>query len=473
MKHTRLFFLILLIPLDYLALLLAAFLTYFIRFESMTEFLPVIYEIPFRDYFETALVVAAGWIILFAAGGLYTIRRRRLTDELAKIIFGCATGFVAIMIYLVFRQELFSSRFILLGTFALAIIFVSLGRLLLRGLERLALADGFGVSDLMLLGEPETRAALREEFKNKPSLGFRVRAEYTQMNRETLAAAKTLRLKGQLDGLVLTDPSVSRQTALAAIDCAEDLHLRFFYSADLFAAASSNMEIHTLAGLPLMEIKKTKLEGWGRITKRTLDIIGSLLLLILASPLLLLAASLVAIETGRPIIFKNERLGAQGKKFKALKFRTMNQKFCIGQEFPDHLHALKYEKQLIKEHSEKKVGVYKIKDDPRITPAGKFLRRWSLDELPQLWNILWGEMSLVGPRPHQPREVDQSTHYHRHVLAIRPGLTGLAQISGRSDLSFEEEVRLDTYYVENWSLVLDIFILLKTPLAVFLKKGAY
>lgn len=473
MKRARLFFTVIRVPLDYVMLLLAAFLTYFIRFESLRTVRPVIYEIPLREYTDVIGWIAAGWVAIFALHGLYRTRRPRLMEELARIIFGCATGFVAIMIYLVFRQELFSSRFILLGTFLLAILCITIGRLVLRGFERAALAYGVGIEHLALIGSPQSRHALRHEFESKRNLGFRVAAEFDHLTEKAAEDIKTLKKNNRLDGIVLTDSAASREESLRTIDCAEELHVRFFYSADLFAAATTNIAIHTFAGLPVIELKRTSLDGWGRVAKRTFDIIGSTMLLILTSPLILLSALLVLVETGVPIIFKNERYGEHGRTFDALKFRSMYQKFSVGKQFPDHEHALVYEQQLIEERSDKKEGVYKIKDDPRVTAVGKFLRRWSLDELPQLWNVLAGDMSLVGPRPHQPREVGEYAQYHRHVLAIKPGITGLAQISGRSDLSFLEEIRLDTYYVENWSLGLDVFILLKTPFVVLLKKGAY
>ncbi|MDD5726074.1 MAG: sugar transferase, partial [Patescibacteria group bacterium] len=162
-----------------------------------------------------------------------------------------------------------------------------------------------------------------------------------------------------------------------------------------------------------------------------------------------------------------------GKEFYAYKLRSMYKKFSIGPQFAGTQKNLELEKQLIKEKSIKKGPVYKIADDPRVMRVGKFLRRWSIDELPNFINVLSGDMSLVGPRPHQPREVDKYTDIQRRVLTIKPGITGMAQISGRSDLIFDEEARLDTWYIENWSPLLDLYILLKTPFAVIQKKGAY
>lgn len=473
MKRARLFFAAILVPIDYLMLLLAAFFTYFIRFESLRTIRPVIYEIPSGDYVDVVTLVAASWIVLFALNGLYTMTRMRVMDELGRVLFGCATGFVAVVIYLVFTQELFSSRFILLGAFIAAIVSVTIGRLVIRGLERLTLARGIGVTNLVLIGAPTTRVGLRNGFTEKPSMGYRVVAEHNHLTPETTEAVKALRAKGRVDGIMLTDPKVPHEEALEATNLAEDLHVRFFYSADLFAAASSNMVVHTLAGLPLIEVKKTRLDGWGRIWKRLFDIIGSLILLVITLPFTLPAALAVLIETRRPIFFKNERIGEHGRPFDTLKFRSMHQKYSIGKQFGGGEEALAYEQKLIEETGAKKGPVYKIKDDPRVTRVGRFLRRWSIDELPQLWNVLMGDMSLVGPRPHQPREVAAYARHHHHVLEIKPGITGLAQISGRSDLDFEDEVRLDTYYIENWSLKLDLFILAKTPFVVLLRRGAY
>ena len=135
-----------------------------------------------------------------------------------------------------------------------------------------------------------------------------------------------------------------------------------------------------------------------------------------------------------------------------------------------HIIEVDFEKKLITEQNTKTGPVYKIGQDPRITAVGKFIRRWSIDELPQFFNVFIGNMSMVGPRPHQPREVEQYQRHHKKVLAIKPGISGVAQISGRSDLTFEEEVKLDTYYIENWSLLFDIGIILRTPLAILRQR---
>jgi len=203
-----------------------------------------------------------------------------------------------------------------------------------------------------------------------------------------------------------------------------------------------------------------------------MDIIFSSLLIILFSPFYLIISIIILLETGRPIFYKNKRVGQAGKNFFVLKFRSMYQKDCTEQSGQNNGQALLKEEELIKEQSIKDGPVYKIKNDPRITAFGRLIRKWSLDEIPQFFNVLKGEMSLVGPRPHQPREVEKYQSWQRNVLTIKPGITGLAQISGRSDLTFDEEARLDIFYIEHWGSLMDSIILIKTPFVVLTKKGA-
>ena len=224
-------------------------------------------------------------------------------------------------------------------------------------------------------------------------------------------------------------------------------------------------------GIPVVEVKKTPLEGWGRIIKRIIDVILSLLFIVIFSPVMIIAAALVKIDSRGPVLYKNLRIGKDGKSFKLYKFRSMLLQYCTGDEYANET-AQEYEKELIKTQNTKSGPVYKIADDPRVTKIGRFIRRWSIDELPQLFNVFNGSMSIVGPRPHQPREVAKYELHHKKLLTIKPGITGMAQISGRSDLTFEEEVKIDTYYIENWSSLLDFSILLRTPAAVLRSRKA-
>jgi len=211
--------------------------------------------------------------------------------------------------------------------------------------------------------------------------------------------------------------------------------------------------------VPLIEIKKTPLDGWGKIIKRAVDIFGSAVGLILFSLPFLLIGIIIKLDSSGPVFVKLKRV-SQGKEFYLYKFRSMVK------------DAEELKKDLLQYNERQDGPLFKMKNDPRITRVGRIIRRFRIDELPQLINVFKGEMSLVGPRPHQPDEIVRYKKHHKRVLFLKPGITGLAQISGSSDLSFEEEVKLDTYYIENWSLGKDIYILLKTFLVVFIDRSA-
>ncbi|RZU60819.1 sugar transferase [Zhihengliuella halotolerans] len=220
--------------------------------------------------------------------------------------------------------------------------------------------------------------------------------------------------------------------------------------------------IHTqpVAGLPLIHVATPQLEGIKRVAKRCSDIVFASIGLLLLSPVLLVVAILIKIDDPGPVFFQQRRIGKNGDPFRMHKFRSM----VVDAE------ARLAELEL---QSEGNGVLFKLKNDPRITKLGAFMRRYSIDELPQLWNVVVGEMSLVGPRPPLPSEVETyEEHVHRRLM-VTPGITGLWQVSGRSDLSWDDSVRLDLYYVENWSLTQDLIIMLKTAKAVFGKSGAY
>jgi exopolysaccharide biosynthesis polyprenyl glycosylphosphotransferase len=215
-----------------------------------------------------------------------------------------------------------------------------------------------------------------------------------------------------------------------------------------------------VAGLPLIHVTTPTLEGGQRVAKRLFDIAVSGLLIVLFTPLMFILAMLIKADSRGPVLFKQERVGIEGAHFKMLKFRSMV--VDAEERLADLAHR-----------NEGNGVLFKLKNDPRVTRVGGFIRKFSLDELPQLFNIFGGSMSLVGPRPPLPREVEAYEQDVRRRLLVKPGLTGLWQVSGRSNLSWQDSVRLDLYYVENWSLAGDLVILLRTIRAVFHSTGAY
>jgi exopolysaccharide biosynthesis polyprenyl glycosylphosphotransferase len=212
--------------------------------------------------------------------------------------------------------------------------------------------------------------------------------------------------------------------------------------------------------LPLFELKPPVFEGLDFVLKRAFDIVGATLLLILLSPVLGLIALAIKLTSRGPVIYRSLRPGIGGDPFACFKFRTMY-------ENADQLQ------EDLEEHNEHSGPLFKMRDDPRVTPVGRFLRRWSLDELPQLFNVLRGEMSLVGPRPLPQRDYERLENWHRKRYLVLPGMTGLWQVSGRAELDFDELVRLDFLYLERWSIFLDLSILLKTIPAVIRRRGAW
>jgi exopolysaccharide biosynthesis polyprenyl glycosylphosphotransferase len=475
MKKLELFLSFIQLPLDYLLLFLAGVTAYQLRFtDLMTSIRPVVFQLTWDKYLPLLLLTALGWLVIFAFAGLYhTNPNRKLAKDLRRLVFACTTGFGAITIYVFFTLQKFDSRFLVLVGWFLAMFYVAVGRILMRGFKTFLYKQGIGLRNTVIIGSEKIAGEIINFIEQKKGLGYKVVKVFDHFNNK-VGKILLMNKDNRPDEIIFTDPKANEKAALQAISFANEHHITFKYSADLFATISTNMTVSTLAGVPVIELQRTKLFGWSSILKRLFDIFGSLILLILLSPIYLITTLIILIETGRPIIYKNERVGAAGKNFVVYKFRSMYQKYCTGNQFGNKASkALKAEQELIKKQSEKQGPVYKIKDDPRVTGFGKFIRRFSIDELPQFWNVLKGNMSLIGPRPHQPREVEKYQREHKIVLAIKPGVTGISQISGRSNLSWDEEVKLDSFYIENWSLLTDLIILIKTPFVVLLKKGAW
>ncbi len=473
MKKSELFFSFLLVPLDYIMIVLAGVSAYYIRQANfVTDIRPVLFDLEFGPYFRILLIVALLWLITFAFAGLYNIRgSRRIIKEINRVVLACSTGFMLVVVLIFIRAELFNSRFIVLAAWLLAIFYVSFARIMVRWLQRSLLAHGVGVHKVILVGDNKTSDNLVHEFSRNKTSGYEVMKRVRDFTIETAQELAEFIKNKKVDEIIQGDPNLSKAETLRMYDFSDEYHITFKYVADLLDTKVLKTEMSEIYGVPIAEVKKTPLDGWGRIVKRILDIIAAIILIILTLPIMILTAIAIKLDSRGPIIYKNERVSKEGV-FKVLKFRSYLIQYCTGSEYGDE-KAEKYEKELIEKQSVKKgEPLYKIANDPRITRVGRFIRRWSIDELPQFFNVLFGSMSLVGPRPHQPREVVKYEHHHKKVLSIKPGITGLAQISGRSDLSFEEEVKLDTYYIENWSILMDIAILLRTPLAVLKGRKA-
>lgn len=469
MKRSEIILMFIQVPLDFLLLLAAGLSAYYLRFSEMiVAWRPVLFSIPIGDFTQILFVVALGWLIIFAFAGLYSPDpNRKLLPDLTSVVLASSAGLAAVAVILLFGQTVFDSRFLVIVSWGLAIIYVGLGRVLMRGVKGILYRQGIGLRRVVIIGSGESAKALVENLTKRRELGYRILAQF-----ETVVEFLKNPPK-HFDELLFLSLQPTSSEALLLLDYCNAEHVVLKYSADLFATYAATKRVQPLAGIPMVELARTPLDGWGRVLKRLSDIIVSILALIILSPVLLIIALIISIETGAPVLYKNERVGIRGQKFFTLKFRSMYQKDSTGPQFgAAGTEAEKREQELIKTQNTKAGPIYKIGNDPRVTPFGRFLRRWSLDELPQFFNVLGGSMSLVGPRPHQPREVSQYAAEHKRVLIIKPGITGLSQISGRSDLSFVDEIRLDAFYIEHWGLLLDLIIMLKTPFILFKRRKA-
>lgn len=466
MNKFELSFSALLVPVDILMIVAAAIAAYSIRVSPyVAEIRPVIYDLSFREYMSTVFVIMPFWVAIFALNGLYNLKvTRRLIQEFFTVAIAASGGLMVIIIMIFLRRELFSSRFIILIGWILSIVCVTIGRFLIRNLQKwLVKKYNYGIHQVLLVGGNGVKDVLINYFTRDKGMGYRVVGSLDSFE---YAEVEKIIQENNVNEIIQCDPQIGKEKTKSLLDLSDEYKIDFKFIPDTFGTYI-NFDIRTISGIPIVEIKKTSLDGWGKIIKRAFDIVVSFIIIVLVSPIMIITAIAVKMNSSGPIFFSRlddgkplTRIGAKGKPFRYFKFRSMYKK----------VHNMRYHE--LASQNVRSGPLVKIGNDPRITAVGKFIRRFSIDELPELFLVLWGKMSLVGPRPHFPEEVAKYEKHHKKVLTIKPGITGLAQISGRSDLDFEEEVKLDTYYIENWSLKLDLQILLKTPLAVFAKRQA-
>ena len=404
--------------------------------------------------------------LLFARSGLYADRGQRpgLTRIVASLF---QVTFVAV-IFAVVSGEHFSSYYIFYGSLAFALLYLSLLRFLYeRGTGVLLRAAGYQRRAL-LVGTGEHIREVAHALRDAPHseidvVGFVSLGPLPENGLRSLGTMDNLGdvvEEHRVEEVIIADPDFPQVDAVELVDQCHQrgVHVR---------VAPSTMEIlihraEFIPGesVPLFELKPPVFEGIDFALKRTFDALGSALLLFFLSPVLLAIVLAVRVSSRGPIFYRSVRPGIGQLPFNCLKFRTMYVDADLRQA---DLEA----------HNEASGALFKIRNDPRMTPVGRFLRRFSLDELPQLINVLRGEMSLVGPRPLPQRDYERLEDWHRKRYLVLPGITGLWQVSGRSELDFDDLVRLDFLYLERWSLALDLTILLKTIPAVFTRRGAY
>lgn len=472
MKRSELFFGAILVPIDFVALLLASAAAYYLRLSNVAQGVrPAVFELdlPFPEYMQLSAIVSLVIIALFALHGLYAMRvTRKGLDEVTQIFSGISIGIMLVILYIFLSAEAFQSRFIIIIAYVFAFVFVSMGRMLVRQAQRILLRRGMGVHRVVLAGNGPFAEELARIFLRDRELGYVVVAQLDHITQDGLQQAYA---RHGIDEIIQTNPTLSDEDNLVLLDFSEQYKIEYRYVPNIFETHAINVRYRQIGRVPILELSRTPLDGWGRIAKRVIDIVGSLFGIIVLSPILLATAWAIKQNSRGPILYRQIRAGRNMVPFEILKFRSMYLEYCVGPRYGGLAAQQKY--QELKGKANERTGpLFKMRNDPRITPVGRFIRKWRIDELPQLFNVLRGEMSLLGPRPHLPEEVAQYNKHHRKLFTIKPGMSGMAQVAGNAGLAFEEEAKLDIAYIENWSLWLDIMLLIKTIGIVFRDKNA-
>lgn len=474
-RNARLYSIALIVG-DFLTLLAAFSLAYIVRVQFDPR--PLVAQIYGVDFVGTAMLLIPFWLIAFASLGLYNskVYARRLT-EIGRLFIGSIIGILIVLGYaFVVDQPVFPARLVAVYAFAGSFLALVLAREIIRQIRTLLFRYGRGVSRVLIIGTSEAVGDIATQLDDTRKSGYQIVA---------IAGPKKIVPKG-FDGS-------HYNTAERALKLLKQLHITTIVQTDLYDSSEHNQQIMSAAqshhidynfipgepefysgknsidvflGYPVIAVHQTPLVGWGEVVKRVFDLIAVTLLLILLSPIYLLLILLQKVLNPGPVFYTGKRLTRYARPFGLYKFRTMGAEYG-SRDAAEEFRQMGRE-DLAREYDRNR----KVINDPRITKFGKFLRATSLDELPQLFNVFRGELSLVGPRPILPQELDLYKGRGALLHSVKSGVTGLWQVSGRSNLAFDKRVELELYYAQNWSFWLDIKILLKTLPALFSKGSA-
>jgi exopolysaccharide biosynthesis polyprenyl glycosylphosphotransferase len=416
---------------------------------------------PLDEYFRLIPLMAIIWLMTLKALKLY---RPESNASLSAFWTLCKASGIALIatlaaLFFIYHHDAYS-RWVMLLASGFSLVWLFLGRLVLHRFRQAIHAQGAGVSRVALIGYDARSEKFINVLKAKPNSGYElvgIVAEKVDADDSVVPSLGEsqdileLVQKHRLDTLFISSPAVPNDTILQILHACEGVPVQINVLPELSEFIRGGTAITFFEGIPVLQLRETPMQGVRGIVKRLIDIVFSVFALIVLSPLMLMIAVIIRLTSPGKAVFRQERVGRAGKPFNIYKFRSM------------------------RADAEEKVGhVWAETDDPRQTSLGKFLRRWSLDELPQFFNVLKGDMSLVGPRPEMSGLIDTFSESIPHYLArqrVKSGMTGWAQVNGlRGNTSLEERISYDRYYVENWSLVLDIKIILKTLWAI--KKGS-
>ncbi len=459
---------------------------YYLRYEvqgsyNLTNAAIGFYYVPYPSYLPLELGITLGLLMIFWLKGAYRLRATGSWVRHFSMIAGATTTGLAILtLYeffltkspnLLFSNSSTASRGLIIYTWIGCIIALFLGRLLTAFALSFAYRHGLRRARLLVIGSGRLGKMMMQHIAATPRLGYQI-IGFLDDQTPSLSHFGRFRALGkvhdleviltthQVDEVLIALPSHEHQEVLTSVRLCKEAGAEFKLIPDLYELSLSQIDMESIEGIPLIGIKSSGIGPWDAQMKRAIDVVLSSLVLVLGAPLWLLVALLIKLDSPGPVLFKQMRVGKGGRPFMLYKFRSMR---------------VDADKELARLRRMNEAGgpLFKMKADPRRTRVGKCIRQTSIDEIPQLLNVLRGEMSLVGPRPALASEVAEYDLWERGRLEVHPGLTGLWQVRGRSQLDFDEMVLMDLYYIENWSLRLDIQILLQTIPAVLFRKGAY
>jgi len=457
--------------LDVVTIIVAFLAGYWVRYD-LRWFLDVAYDAPLSAYLPFLILYVILTPVFFVVDGVYRTWPRSWMDQVYRITNATAKVTVLMLaITFVFRPRYYS-RAMLIEVGLLTILLLAL----VRGAQGIAIAylrrRGIGIKRVVIVGAGEIGRTVMRTIVARPDLGYRVVGFVDDNPEKGYTDIGRFKALGPLDNLpaildeerpdevIITLPWMYHRKILGIVRECERRRVRPRIVPDLFQMSLTQVNVEDLGGVPLIGVRSVAISKGALFVKRLIDVTLATMGLLLGAPLFLLIALAIRLDSPGPIIFRQTRVGLRGRHFEMYKFRSMH----VGAE---------EQQDMLADMNEADGPIFKIRDDPRLTRVGRILRRLSMDELPQLVNVLRGEMSLIGPRPPIPAEVEKYQEWHKKRLEAPPGMTGLWQVSGRSRLSFDEMVLLDIYYIENWSLWLDFKILMRTIPKVLLGEGAY
>ena len=474
-KNTK-YYSLLLVLADIVTLFVAFGLAYVIR--VLFDNRPLVSPVYAWEYFQASLVIIPVWILIFASLGLYSsnVYNRRLV-EWGKIALGAFVGILVIIGWeYISQKHFFPARLVTVYAFFGSFLLLVFEREILRFIRSLMYYFGRGISRLLIIGNSDATRDIAKNLSNTAKSGYRVVAvagpakvipsTLDIKHFSTIEAALKEIKELRITSIIQTDLYDSSERNQLVLGAAQTRHISYSFIPGEPEFYTGKNTVDVFLGYPMITVSQTPLVGWGAIAKGFFDRVVALVAIIVLSPVFLILILLQKILNPGPIFYVSKRLSRFSQPVRLIKFRSMRPQFG-GKDAADEFRAMGRD-DLAAEYEKSR----KVANDPRVTKFGDFLRKTSLDELPQFYNVLRGDLSMVGPRPILPQEAKFSPARTALLHSVKSGVTGLWQVSGRSNLTFEERIDLETFYAQNWSFWLDIKILFKTVAVVFRKTGA-